>query len=56
MSATGDYVQYWLDEGGYDLGYSEYDLPKLDDMHHILEHRVKVWEYKGMDEKEYYGG
>ena len=55
MSATGDYVQYWLDEGGYDLGYSEYDLPKLDDMHHILKHRIKVWEYKGMDEEEYYG-
>ena len=30
MSKIGDYLQYWLKEGGYDLGSSEYEIPKKD--------------------------
>ena len=55
MSKTGDYVQQWLDRGGYDLGYSEYELPNLKDKDSIIKRRVRVWEYCGVTEKEYYG-
>jgi hypothetical protein len=55
MSKTGEYTLDWLQSGGYDLGYSEYDLPKMDDMNYVLDHKIKVWEYKGMTEEEYYG-
>ena len=54
MSKMGDYLQDWLDAGGYDLGYSEHDLPDLDDMRKVLKSNTKVWEYYGVTEKHYY--
>ena len=45
----------FLDNGGFDLDYDEFTLPKLDDMDMILKERVPVWEYKGVSEEEYYG-
>ena len=54
MSKIFDYAQSFLDDGGEDLGYSHYDLPNLEDMGAILEHYLKVWEYHGMSEREYY--
>jgi hypothetical protein len=56
MSQTFNYAQDFLDSGGYQLGYSEYDLPDLDDMKGVLQHNVKVWEYRGFSERKYYGG
>ena len=56
MSQVFNYAQNFLDHGGYDLGFSEYDLPNLPDMNNILKHNVKVWEYKGKSQREYYGG
>ena len=56
MSKMGDYLQDWLNEGGYDLGYSENNLPAIIDMKLILEHSVKIWEYNGLTKREYYGG
>ena len=54
MSKIFGYAQSFLDDGGSELGYSHYDLPNLDDMSVILENSVKVWEYHGMSEREYY--
>ncbi len=56
MSKIFNYAQSFLDDGGQELGYSQYDLPNLDDMSSILENSVKVWEYHGLTQKEYYGG
>ena len=54
MSKMGDYMQDWLDVGGYDLGYSEHDLPDISDMYGVLLSNIKVWEYHGVTEKHYY--
>ena len=56
MSKTFNYAQSFLDDGGQELGYSQHDLPNLDDMSAILENSVKVWEYHGLTHREYYGG
>ena len=55
MSMIKDKAMDFLDNGGFDLDYDEFTLPKLDDMDMILKERVPVWEYKGMSEDEYYG-
>ena len=54
MSKTFSHAQDFLDDGGDELGYSNYDMPSLEDMSTILEHNVKVWEYHGMSMGEYY--
>ena len=54
MSKVFSYAQDFLDDGGTELGYSHYDMPNLADMSAILENSVKVWEYHGMSEREYY--
>ena len=50
-----DKAMDFLDNGGFDLDYDEFNLPKLDDMDVKLENNVHVWEYRGMSEEEYYG-
>ena len=54
MSKIFGYAQSFLDDGGSELGYSHYDLPNLDDMTAILQNYVRVWEYHGMTEVDYY--
>ena len=54
MSKLFNAMQDFLDDGGTQLGYSHYDMPNLADMSAILENSVKVWEYHGMSEREYY--
>ena len=54
MSKVFDYAQSFLDDGGSELGYSHYDLPNLNDMTAILKNCVRVWEYHGMTEVDYY--
>ena len=56
MSKMGAMVSNFLDSGGYHLGYNERELPDIDDMYMILSRSIKVWEYKGVTEEEYYGG
>ena len=56
MSKVGDYLYSWLNEVGYDLGYSEYDPPNISDMPNITENNTKVWEYYGVTERQYYAG
>lgn len=47
-------IDEFLLEGGTDLGYDEYNLPKLDDMSSVLEHNIPVWEYYGWATEEEY--
>ena len=56
MSKIGDMLLEWLNDGGYELGYSELDPPSIGHMKEILLHSIPVWEYKGMTEKQYYTG
>ena len=54
MSKMGDAVAEFLYKGGRDLGYHDDKLPKLEDMDVILHLNIKVWEYFGKTEEEYY--
>ena len=56
MSKLFNYAQDFLDDGGTELGYTHQDLPNLDDMSYVLQHSIKVWEYNGMSQKQYYVG
>ena len=55
MSRIGDYAQEFLDEIGYNLGYSIKNLPDIKDVGMMWYHKVPVWENNGMTEEEYYG-
>lgn len=55
MSKIADYAQQWLEETGYELGYNENILPKLQDMDIIKKNDIPVWEYMGYrSEKSFY--
>ncbi len=54
MSKLKNEIHDWLEDFGYDLGYTWNDLPDLSDMDRITENNVQIWEYKGVTEKEYY--
>ena len=56
MSKTKGYAQEVLDNVGYQLGYSEDNMPEFKDIDVVWTHRVPIWEYKGMTEEEYYWG
>ena len=49
-------MMYFLENGGYELGYNEREMPDVDDINMVLQRGVKVWEYRGVSEQEYYGG
>ena len=55
MGLIKDKAMDFLNDGGYDLDYDEWTLPKLDDMDVILENNVHVWDYRGVTEEEWYG-
>ena len=55
MGIIKDKAIDFLNDGGYDLDYDEWNLPKLDYMDIILENNVHVWEYRGVTEEEWYG-
>ena len=42
MGMIKDKAMDFLNSGGYDLDYDEWNLPKLDDMDVILENNVHV--------------
>ena len=56
MSAMKNKLDQFLDYGGWDLGYDDNNLPKLEDMDYVLDHDITVWEYHGMSKREFYGG
>ena len=45
-----------LENGGYDLEYDEWNMPRLQDLDAVLDEEIPVWEYFGKTEVEYYGG
>tara|TARA_R100000808_G_C2101011_1_gene118081 strand:- start:568 stop:849 length:282 start_codon:yes stop_codon:yes gene_type:complete len=48
-------VQDFLDEIGYDLGYNENLLPKIEDLVIVEKYNIPVWEYMGYrSEKSFY--
>jgi len=55
MGMIKDKAMDFLNDGGFDLSYDEWTLPKLDDMDVILENNVHVWDYRGVTEEEWYG-
>jgi hypothetical protein len=51
-----NYLQDFLSEGGYELGYSENDLPNLGDMKKVLKDGITIWKYYQVTERQYYAG
>ena len=56
MSKIADTMMEFLENGGYELGYNEREMPDLNDLDYVASHNIKIWEYKGCSEREYYGG
>lgn len=55
MGSIKDRAMEFLENGGYNLEYDEWNLPRLEDMDVILDANISVWEYFGQTEDEYYG-
>ena len=55
MGSIKDSAMEFLENGGYNLEYDEWNLPRLEDMDVILDANISVWEYFGQTEDEYYG-
>ena len=55
MGAVKGKMMEFLENGGYDLEYDEWNMPKLEDLDAVLDEEIVVWEYLGMTEAEYYG-
>ena len=49
-----EYIQEFLDEVGYKLGYDEKNLPEAKDIELVWRCAVPVWDYNGQTEYEYY--
>tara|TARA_R100001198_G_scaffold33025_1_gene17650 strand:- start:379 stop:552 length:174 start_codon:yes stop_codon:yes gene_type:complete len=56
MGKVKDVAQDWLDDCGYDLGYTMETCPPNKDWNIVSRYNVKVWEYYGKTHKQYYGG
>ena len=50
-----DKAMEFLENGGYNLEYDEWNLPRVEDMEAVIDAGIPVWEYFGQTEKEYYG-
>ena len=55
MGAVKGKMMEFLENGGYDLEYDEWNMPKLEDLDAVLDEEIPVWEYFGQTEREYYG-
>ena len=55
MGAVKGKMMEFLENGGYELEYDEWNMPKLEDLDAVLDEEIPVWEYFGQTEKEYYG-
>ena len=47
MGKLKSHIQDFLENGGYDLGYSETFLPELSDLDYVLDNDVDAWTYEG---------
>ena len=55
MGAVKGKMMEFLENGGYDLEYDEWNMPKLEDLDAVLDEEILVWEYLWQTEREYYG-
>ena len=56
MGRLKSMTEDWLDDFGYDLGFTIETCPPIKDWDIIVNNSVKVWEYYGKTHKQYYGG
>ena len=54
MGKLLQYADYFLKNGGEDLGYSIENLPTAKDIEYVLSYQIPIWDYNGMTEEEYY--
>ena len=54
MGKLLQYADYFLENGGKDLGYDSTTLPDIYDIEVVLCFQIPIWEYNGMTEIEYY--
>ena len=54
MGKLLQYADYFLENGGRDLGYDVETLPNAKDIEVVLSFQIPIWDYKGMTEEEYY--
>ena len=54
MGKLLQYADYFLENGGKELGYDSTTLPDAKDIKTVLRFQIPIWEYKGMTEMEYY--
>ena len=55
MGAVKGKMMEFLENGGYDLEYDEWNMPRLEDLYAVLDEGIVVWDYFGQTEREYYG-
>ena len=55
MGKIKEKAMEFLENGGYDLEYDEWNMPRLEDLDAVLDEEIPVWEYFGQTEREYYG-
>ena len=55
MGAVSDKMMEFLENGGYDLEYDEWNMPKIEDLNAVLDEEIPVWEYFGKTETDYQG-
>lgn len=49
MGKIKAYIEEWLQDCGYDLGYSMWNYPSIDDFDRIRDNKIKAREYYGKD-------
>ena len=55
MGAVKNRMMDFLEEGGRELDYDEWNMPNIEDYDVILSNRIPLWEYKGYaSEKDFY--
>tara|TARA_R100001594_G_C3970076_1_gene247584 strand:- start:54 stop:227 length:174 start_codon:yes stop_codon:yes gene_type:complete len=55
MGAVKNRMMDFLEQGGRELDYDEWNMPDADDFDIILSDRIPLWKYKGYaSEKEFY--
>ena len=54
MSKLLQYADYFLENGGKELGYDEVNMPEFKDIELVLSFQIPNCDYNVMTEEEYY--
>lgn len=54
MGKIRDFIQQWLEEYGYSLGYDMNAAPEISDIDVVTNLNIHVWEYFGYENEEQY--